>query len=180
MIPSSKNLVSAWTANVSRSLLKIAVASAFVLGTASPSFAADGFPPNLMSYQGYLVDANGAALAPTTPVNYSVVFRVYAVSTAGTSLWTESQTVTVDKGNFSVVLGEGGAEVLDHAVAGGAELAEFVGTVVGEACGEVTAGDLIHGAAEGVDASEDAAADQEHTGSDGGDGDAADREHERG
>ena len=67
-------------------------------------------PPDLMTYQGYLVDANGSPLAPTTPMNFSIIFRIYATSSGGTSLWTESQTVTVDKGNFSVVLGEGGAE----------------------------------------------------------------------
>ena len=72
--------------------------------------AQTGFPPSLMSYQGFLVDANGSALAPNNPINFSVVFRIYATSTGGTALWTESQTVTVDKGNFSVVLGEGGAE----------------------------------------------------------------------
>jgi len=72
--------------------------------------AQNGFPPNLMSYQGFLVDANGAALAPNNPVNFSIVFRIYGVSSAGTPLWTEAQTVTIDKGNFSVVLGEGGAE----------------------------------------------------------------------
>ena len=70
----------------------------------------NGFPPNLMSYQGFLVDANGAALAPTTPQNFSVVFRIYGVSSSGNSLWTEAQTVTIDRGNFSVVLGEGGTE----------------------------------------------------------------------
>jgi len=90
---------------------RMAAFLALLLGIfAGLAHAQNGFPPNLMSYQGYLVDANGAALAPTTPVNYSVVFRIYAVSSAGTSLWTEAQTVTVDKGNFSVVLGEGGAE----------------------------------------------------------------------
>jgi microcystin-dependent protein len=70
----------------------------------------NGFPPNLMSYQGFLVDANGAALAPNTPQNFSVVFRIYGVSSAGSPVWTEAQTVTIDKGNFSVVLGEGGSE----------------------------------------------------------------------
>ncbi len=70
----------------------------------------NGFPPSLMSYQGFLVDANGAPLAPNNPQNFSVVFRIYTVSTAGTAVWTEAQTVTIDKGNFSVVLGEGGAE----------------------------------------------------------------------
>ncbi len=63
-----------------------------------------------MSYQGFVADANGAALASSNPVNYTVVFRIYAASSGGSSLWAESQTVTVDKGNFSVVLGEGVAE----------------------------------------------------------------------
>jgi hypothetical protein len=90
---------------------RMAAFLALLLGIfAGLAHAQNGFPPNLMSYQGFLVDANGTALAPTTPVNYSVVFRIYSVSSAGTSLWTETQTVTVDKGNFSVVLGEGGAE----------------------------------------------------------------------
>ncbi len=70
----------------------------------------NGFPPNLMTYQGYLVDANGNPLAPNNPINFTVVFRIYATSTGGSALWAESQTVTVDKGNFSVVLGEGGAQ----------------------------------------------------------------------
>lgn len=72
--------------------------------------AQNALPPNLMSYQGYLVDGNGNALAPTVPVNYSIVFRIYSTSSGGTALWAENQTVTVDKGNFSVVLGEGAAE----------------------------------------------------------------------
>lgn len=77
----------------------------------SPALQAqNGFPPSLMSYQGFLVDANGAGLAPNNPQNFSVVFRIYGVSSAGTALWTEAQTVTIDKGNFSVVLGEGGSE----------------------------------------------------------------------
>lgn len=69
--------------------------------------AADANPPDRMTYQGYLADANGAPLAPTTPVNYDVVFRIYSDQTGGTLIWAEKQTVTVDKGQFSVVLGEG-------------------------------------------------------------------------
>ncbi|MSU85902.1 MAG: hypothetical protein EXS21_12480 [Pedosphaera sp.] len=72
--------------------------------------SANGFPPNLMTYQGYLVDSNGNPLAPSNPINFTVVFRIYATSTGGSALWAESQTVTVDKGNFSVVLGEGGSQ----------------------------------------------------------------------
>ncbi len=88
-----------------------AVLTAVSLAATLPSLRAqNGFPPDLMSYQGYLVDANGNPLAPNNPVNYAVVFRVYTQATGGTSIWTENQTVTMDKGNFSVVLGEGGAE----------------------------------------------------------------------
>lgn len=71
--------------------------------------AATQNPPDLMAYQGYLTDANGAVLAPTTPVNYAVTFKIYSVATGGSSLWSEMQTVTVDKGNFSVLLGVGAA-----------------------------------------------------------------------
>lgn len=93
------------------SRLAKAAALALLLGAASDiALAQSGFPPSLMSYQGFLVDANGAALAPSNPVNFSVVFRIYGAPTGGSSLWTEAQTVTIDKGNFSVVLGEGGNE----------------------------------------------------------------------
>ncbi len=75
---------------------------------AAPEVMASALPPDTMTYQGFLVDGNGNALAPTTPQNYPVVFRIFAVSSgAGASLWTEQQIVTVDKGNFSVLLGEG-------------------------------------------------------------------------
>lgn len=74
----------------------------------TPSRGASAAPPDTMTYQGFLVDANGNALAPTTPQNYPVVFRIYAVASgAGSSLWSEQQIVTVDKGSFSVMLGEG-------------------------------------------------------------------------
>jgi hypothetical protein len=67
-----------------------------------------------MTYQGYLVDANGNPLATSAPANYNVIFRIYDVPQDGTPLWSEEQIVTVDNGNFSVLLGEGsqvGAEL---------------------------------------------------------------------
>jgi hypothetical protein len=74
----------------------------------APAARASAMPPDTMTYQGFLVDGNGNPLAPTTPQNYPVIFRIYAVSSgAGASLWSEQQIVTVDKGNFSVLLGEG-------------------------------------------------------------------------
>lgn len=70
---------------------------------------ANANPPERMTYQGYLVDGNGTALATNAPKNYDVVFRIWDAATGNNRLWAEQQTVTVDKGNFSVLLGEGSA-----------------------------------------------------------------------
>lgn len=64
-------------------------------------------PPERLTYQGYVVDANGKVLGETAPKNYDVVFRIFDAQTGGTVKWAEQQTVTVDKGYFSVLLGEG-------------------------------------------------------------------------
>jgi microcystin-dependent protein len=64
-------------------------------------------PPERMSYQGFLTDGNGTALATNAPKNYDVIFRIWNDQNTGTRLYTEQQTVTVDKGYFSVLLGEG-------------------------------------------------------------------------
>ena len=64
-------------------------------------------PPNRIDYQGQVLDSNGNPLAPTTPTNYTMQFRLWSAQTAGTLIWSESQTVTVSKGAFSVRLGEG-------------------------------------------------------------------------
>jgi hypothetical protein len=77
-----------------------------ILAMALPAVHAAG-PPEFMAYQGFLVDANGNPLAPSSPANYPVIFRMFATPTGGSSLWSEQQIVTVDKGNFSVILGEG-------------------------------------------------------------------------
>ena len=71
--------------------------------------AGDNNPPELMTYQGFLADQNGTALGNSAPINYAAVFRVYDQSTAGILLWSESQIITVDKGLFSVILGQGSA-----------------------------------------------------------------------
>ncbi len=96
-----------------KTLLKIAVPMSMAL-LATTLLAADSNPPEKMSYQGYLVDAVGIPLGSTNtgPKNYDVVFRIYSHETAASAsyrLWTEMQTVTVDKGAFSIVLGDGGA-----------------------------------------------------------------------
>ena len=78
-----------------------------LLALTPASRAADANPPDRLTYQGFLVNVTGTALGATAPKNYDVVFRIYDAQSGGNRLWTEQQTVTVDKGYFSVLLGEG-------------------------------------------------------------------------
>ncbi|NNF60518.1 MAG: hypothetical protein HKN06_04215 [Gammaproteobacteria bacterium] len=57
--------------------------------------------PDSLSYQGYLADASGS------PVNgvSTITFSIYNVPIEGIPLWTDMQTVPVDQGLFSVLLG---------------------------------------------------------------------------
>jgi len=66
-------------------------------------------PPERLTFQGFLADGNGEPLGNTNtgPKNYDVIFRILDAQTGGALQWTEQQTVTVDQGNFSVLLGEG-------------------------------------------------------------------------
>jgi hypothetical protein len=70
-----------------------------------PLAAADANPPDRLTYQGYLVDSNGPLGNP--PKNYDVVFRIYLNADATGLKWSEQQTITVDNGSFSVLLGDG-------------------------------------------------------------------------
>jgi microcystin-dependent protein len=66
-------------------------------------------PPRLMTYQGFVLDGDGDPLGNSNPVNKNMQFYVYDAETGGNVKWGEEQTVTVDKGYFSVILGEGNA-----------------------------------------------------------------------
>ena len=89
--------------------LRIAALGLLNLMLCGSTLAANSAPPSLMSYQGFLVDANGAALGNTNtgPKNYDVVFRIYNDQSGGAVQWAEQQTITVDKGYYSILLGEG-------------------------------------------------------------------------
>lgn len=71
--------------------------------------AATANPPGKLTYQGFLTDGTGVPLGNTTPINTNVIFRIYDAATAGNLLWASVQVVTIDKGHFSVLLGEGAA-----------------------------------------------------------------------
>ncbi len=95
-------------------MLPAVIGLLLVLASLSPSIhAADGNPPERITYQGFLVDGNGDALGGhdaqgnPAPKNYDVVFRIYDSQTGGAQYWVEQQTITVDNGYFSVLLGEG-------------------------------------------------------------------------
>lgn len=58
--------------------------------------------PTQISYQGYLADES------ENPIdgNRTITFRLYAAASGGSPLWEEQQTVAVENGYFSVMLGE--------------------------------------------------------------------------
>jgi hypothetical protein len=57
-------------------------------------------PPNLLNYQGRLTD-DGVPLDGER----SITFSIYTTSIAGSALWTETITVTINDGVFNVLLG---------------------------------------------------------------------------
>jgi predicted DNA-binding antitoxin AbrB/MazE fold protein len=63
--------------------------------------------PGAISYQGRVADANGVLIGDTAPVNRKVTLRIYEQASATNALYTEEQTVTINKGVFSVLLGQG-------------------------------------------------------------------------
>jgi len=55
----------------------------------------------LLNYQGRLTDSGGSPLTGS----YNILFSIYNVPTGGSALWSETQTVSVSEGLFSVSLG---------------------------------------------------------------------------
>jgi microcystin-dependent protein len=78
-----------------------------LLGAAWQSALSFEGAPSTIQYQGQVLDAQGAPLAPTSPANYTIEFRLFSALTGGTLIWSEQQLVTVSNGRFSVRLGEG-------------------------------------------------------------------------
>ena len=77
---------------------------------AGPVAAQTSAVPNFISYQGRVVDAAGANVGAGTPVNRTVIFRIWdSPSSTNTAnlIYSEAQTVTVSEGEFSVLVGQG-------------------------------------------------------------------------
>ena len=75
-------------------IIGVLVVGAFALGQAGQIHAADANPPELMTYQGYLVDGNGDPLGAGATANYDVVFRIYEAKQGGTAVGTGLNTRT--------------------------------------------------------------------------------------
>lgn len=92
-----------------KSARTLSLALALTLPAAFPtsSMAQVDGPPSRIDYQGQVLDSSGNPLAPGAPTNYNMLFRLFDAQTSGNLIWSETQTVTVSKGAFSVRLGEG-------------------------------------------------------------------------
>lgn len=101
------NMNKQWNQGSNRAAAAWMALALALAGSVSAWAQATPKPPERLTYQGYLAGSDGVALGNAAPKPYDVIFRIYDSEAATTPLWGEQQTVTVDKGNFSVLLGEG-------------------------------------------------------------------------
>lgn len=66
-----------------------------------------GAPAGLIAYQGYLTDAQGNPLGISEVSDYDVMLSLFAEEEGGDPLWAETQSISVNQGYFTVLLGEG-------------------------------------------------------------------------
>jgi hypothetical protein len=70
---------------------------------AMAAFEPDAPPPLVINYQGRLVDPTTGETKPDGP--YPATFAIYDADSGGTLLWSETQSIVLSKGLFSVALG---------------------------------------------------------------------------
>jgi hypothetical protein len=66
--------------------------------------------PGTISYQGRVLNSSGSLVGAGTPVNRTVIFRIWdhpSNTLTGNLLYSEQQTVTIAEGEFSVLVGQG-------------------------------------------------------------------------
>lgn len=91
-----------------RHLLTLAI----LLGFTAQTWAQSSAVPDQISYQGIVTDAGGTPIGNTTPENRTVIFRIWDHATdslAANLIYSEQQVVTISKGEFSVLVGDGTA-----------------------------------------------------------------------
>src|ERR1700748_2999055 len=82
----------------------LAATTVFAMLSAGAAPASAGVP-QLLAEQGHLADQNGNSVAGQV----TIVFAIYGGASGGNKLWSETQTITLDDGFFSAVLGESSA-----------------------------------------------------------------------
>lgn len=82
--------------------------------------------PQLINYQGLLIDP--AADQPVPDDTYSITFFIYDVSSGGSPIWTESQSVQIKDGLYNVLLGS--TTSLTASILSGSE--KYLGVKVGD------------------------------------------------
>lgn len=88
--------------------LLIALAAALALPAAQ--LAAQSTVPGTISYQGRVTNDDASLVGASTPTTRTVIFRIWdssSASGAANLLYSERQTVTIFKGEFSVLVGTG-------------------------------------------------------------------------
>ncbi|MEN8785431.1 MAG: tail fiber domain-containing protein [Akkermansiaceae bacterium] len=83
---------------------------AFLAFQLSLSYGQTSAVPGTISYQGRVYNPDGTLLGAGTPVNRTVIFRIWdspSATTQANLLYSESQTVTISEGEFSVLVGNG-------------------------------------------------------------------------
>ncbi len=81
---------------------KIILTSAIVMGTLVSLVCLAASSTQMINYQGRLTDSAGA---PLNGSSIEVLFSIYGEASGGTALWSETQSITVTGGIYSVQLG---------------------------------------------------------------------------
>lgn len=110
---------------ISKSVAVLLTALCALIAFSSPAAAALSVPQTL-TQQGRLLDSDGA---PVDGVQLTFTFSLYTTAAAGSAVWTETQSITPDKGYFSAKLGEGTAFTAD--IFDGSQGALFLGIKIG-------------------------------------------------
>jgi len=113
MLPSSsaRTSVLSWRRRLLASVLSPLLAIGSLLAPVHAQTITSAVP-GFISYQGKVTNASGTAVGAGTPVNRTVVFRIWSHSsnsTAADLVYAEQQTVTISEGEFSVLIGQGTA-----------------------------------------------------------------------
>lgn len=85
---------------------------AFLCAAAAHAQTVTTAVPGFLAYQGKVSNANGTLVGAGTPVNRTVIFRIWghqSNSTVNDLIYSEQQTVTISEGEFSALIGQGTA-----------------------------------------------------------------------